>query len=289
MARHDEAIAMFQHYVQLAPEEPNSHDSFGLGYQWSGRYDEAIQEYQRALQLKPDFEIALVHLANVYFQQGRYHAAIEQFERYIKAASSNGERGRGYASIAYIELRRRNLADAARAAAQALKYDKAAKDLPYLLAVEKNDMATAGKLKPEAEKARPYDRGTRGSLRPFWYFRGLFALKSGAMQEAIADFKQAIGHRPQTWNVDAFEDCLANAYLELGRFDEAIAEYERIQQLNPNYPLLHHHLAQAYERKGQPDQARAEYERFLQVWKDADADIPEVIAANKALLRESGQ
>jgi tetratricopeptide (TPR) repeat protein len=118
-------------------------------------------------------------------------------------------------------------------------------------------------------------------LRPVWYFSGLLALKSGSPEEAIADFKQAIGQRPQRWDVDAFEDCLANAYLELGRFDEAINEYQRVLKLNPNYPLVHYHLAQAYERKGQPDQARAEYEQFLQVWKDADADVPEVAVAKR--------
>ena len=42
---------------------------------------------------------------------------------------------------------------------------------------------------------------------------------------------------------------IANAYLELGRLDEAIAEYERILKLNPNYPLLHYHLAQTYEQR----------------------------------------
>jgi tetratricopeptide (TPR) repeat protein len=77
--------------------------------------------------------------------------------------------------------------------------------------------------------------------------------------------------------------------MELGPLDEAIAEYERILKLNKNYPLVHYHLAEANERKGRGDQARAEYERFLQVWSEADADIPEVIAANKALLRESGR
>ena len=83
--------------------------------------------------------------------------------------------------------------------------------------------------------------------------------------------------------MDAYEDCLANAYLELGRFDEAIAEYERILKLNPNYPLVHYHLAQAYEREGQNDQAHAEYQRLLQVWKDADADVPEVVRAKRIL------
>jgi tetratricopeptide (TPR) repeat protein len=37
--------------------------------------------------------------------------------------------------------------------------------------------------------------------------------------------------------------------IELGRFDEAIAEYERILKLNPNYPLVHYHLAQPMKEK----------------------------------------
>ena len=86
-------------------------------------------------------------------------------------------------------------------------------------------------------------------------------------------------------DIDSFEDCLANAYLELGQLEEAITEYNRILKLNPNYPLLHYHLGQAYERKGQGEQARAEYQPFLEIWKDADQDVPEVIAAKKALIR----
>jgi len=71
--------------------------------------------------------------------------------------------------------------------------------------------------------------------------------------------------------------------IQQGKLDDAIAEYERILKLNPNYPLVHYHLAQAYERRGQPDRARAEYEQFLQVWKDADGDVPEIVGAKKAL------
>jgi len=62
--------------------------------------------------------------------------------------------------------------------------------------------------------------------------------------------------------------------LKLGQIDDAIAEYERILRLNPNYPLVHFHLAQAYQQKGQTDRARSEYRQFLQVWKNADPDIP---------------
>lgn len=69
-----------------------------------------------------------------------------------------------------------------------------------------------------------------------------------------------------------------------GNFDEAIAEFERILQINPNYPLAHYHLAQAFERKGESEKAKANYQRFLQVWSNADDDIPEVIDAKKHLL-----
>ena len=283
--RHDEAIASFQHYVQLVPEEANAHDSLGSGYQWAGRYDEAIAEYQRALTLKPDFEIAIIHLGNTYFQQGRYREALKEYERYIQDAHSDVERSRGYYSIEYVELRRMNIAAAQRAASSGQKYNPKGFDQSFFIAIEKKDLATAAKLKDELEKLQIPARGSRGSQRPLWHFRGMFDLSSGRSAEAINDFKEALTRRPETWNFDAFEDCLANAYLELARFDEAIAEYERILKLNPNYPLVHYHLALAYERKGQPDQARAEYEQFLNVWKDADADIPEVIAAKKALAR----
>ena len=88
---------------------------------------------------------------------------------------------------------------------------------------------------------------------------------------------------PLTWNIDAHEDCLANAYLELGRFDEAVVEYERILRLNPRYPLAQFHLAQTFEGKGEIEKARDFYRQFLESWNEADMDIPEVADAKRFL------
>jgi len=155
--------------------------------------------------------------------------------------------------------------------------------LVLAVALEKGDLRAAEKSKSALEKIPTIARGARGNLREVPYYQGLFELKSGHGPEAIEKFKEALQHRAPTFNANPFEDCLANAYLELGRFEEAIAEYERVLKLSPNYPLVHYHLAQAYEGKGQRDQARIEYERFLQVWKDADADVPEVVRAQSIL------
>jgi tetratricopeptide (TPR) repeat protein len=83
--------------------------------------------------------------------------------------------------------------------------------------------------------------------------------------------------------MDLYEDCLANAYLVSAQFDQAIDEYQRILRLNPNYPLAQYHLAQAYQRKGNIADARLAYERFLQIWKNAGTDIPEVMDAKREL------
>jgi predicted Zn-dependent protease len=87
-------------------------------------------------------------------------------------------------------------------------------------------------------------------MRYLSYYDGRIALRSGRTAEAIEKFKETLRHGPIYWDIDPLEDSLANAYLGLGQLDDAIAEYERILQLNPNYPLVHYHLAQAYERKG---------------------------------------
>ena len=283
MGRHDEAITALHRYIELAPEDPNIYDSLGMAYQWAGRYDEAIQTFEKGLSLNPQFDIAILHLGNTYVWQGRYREALGQYRRLIQAASFDGIRARGYDSIATLHVKRKEFDEAARAARTALKYENPNVNSSLLLALERGDLVKAEKLMAIFETMPPLDRGNRGYERPRTYFRGYVALRRGRAAEAVEQFKQAVGQRPLAWHIDAFEDCLAKAYLELGRVDEAIAEYERILRLNPNYPLAHYHLAQAYERKGLSEQTRASYERFLQVWKDADPDIPEVIVARKKL------
>jgi len=289
LGRHDEAIVAYQRYVALAPGEPNAFDSLGLHYQWIGRYQEAIQEYNRALELKPDFEIAVIHLANVYFQQGRYQDALAQYHRYLEIVRTVPERVRGYDCIAHLYWRKGQLGEAERVARRGGSYDTVVASSSFLLSsfllsLERGRIANAERLLQQFLTEERYTtRGTRRPARLVHYFQGYLNLRRGQPVEALEAFKEALRHTPLAWSIDSYEDCLARAYLELGYLDEAIAEFERILRVNPNYPLAHYHLAQAYERKGQNDQARVFYERFVQVWKDADADIPEVVTARNRL------
>ena len=127
------------------------------------------------------------------------------------------------------------------------------------------------------------DRGSRANRRLELYYTGTVALNNGETDKALEYFHQTLTYPPPVWHYTDYEDCLAGAFLKLERFDEAIEEYGRILKINPNYPLAHFHLGQAYQAKGLTDQSRTSYQTFLDIWTDADQDIPEVVAARKFL------
>ena len=290
LGRHDEAIAALQHGLGLAPDVANAHDSLALAYQWAGRYEPAMREYERALALDPDFDVARKHRANLYFQLGRYRDAIREFQACVRKASSDMERGVGYGSIASVYLKKGDLERAAEAVRRQREHFPALAGETAMVALAKGDLGSAERLQPEISRPWPYtNRGARQTTRFEGYYLGRIALKRGRHAEALAALREAVQRRPPYWSLDPFEDCLANAYLELGRVDEAIREYGAVLRLNPNYALARYHLARAYESKGQVAEARAEYKRFLAIWKNADPDIPELVDAKRRCSAINGE
>jgi len=94
------------------------------------------------------------------------------------------------------------------------------------------------------------------------------------------------------YNVPLFKDGLARAYLRAGRTDEAIAEYERLTRFNPQErdrrlipPIYHYELGKLYEQRGDREKAAGEYRKLLEIWKNADSDIPALADARRRLGR----
>src|SRR5262249_45645354 len=227
------------------------------------------------------FHLAGLHLADVYFQIGRYKDSLRQYEKYIQIAPSEHDRAVGYHRIFLLFFRKGDLEQAAAAAKKEFINDKSYVQSSFMIALERGDMPTAERLKNRVFSPLPYTQ--RGGRHPaiLDYYRGCYALKTGNGPEAVKYFQEEVRHSVLWWNIHTVSDCLADAYFKLGDLDKAVNEYERILNLNPNWPLGHYHLAQVYERKGLQEKARAEYRTFLSAWKDADSDIPEFINANK--------
>jgi tetratricopeptide (TPR) repeat protein/DNA-binding winged helix-turn-helix (wHTH) protein len=289
LGQYDEAIRAHQRYVELAPREPNAYDSLGMSYQRSGRYQRAIEAYSNAVAFDSEFEPAIIHLGDAYFQLGRYRDAVRQYRRYIRVTRSDVARGLGYSNIAHVYLSEGKLSLAEWAARNEVKYAPGSLWNSLLIALQRNNTRQVEALKQRLFEQPPYsERGARADLRTLDYFRGYLALKNGgSTEEAIEYFREALRHLPPTSGIELHDDCLANAYLDLGRVDEAIEEYQRILAVNPNYPLISFHLAQAYEQKADQVQARSFYSRFLRDWSQADPTLPQIKDAHRALARLS--
>ena len=100
---------------------------------------------------------------------------------------------------------------------------------------------------------------------------------------ALALFRDALREQPPVGMMDWFEDCLGDAFLKLGKLEDAVSEYQRVLTSGAAQPIVHYHLAQAYERQGLSQRARSEYRRFLDLWSHADKDTQEFQEAERRL------
>jgi tetratricopeptide (TPR) repeat protein len=97
------------------------------------------------------------------------------------------------------------------------------------------------------------------------------------------------------YNFPFERDGLAQAYAQHGDTDQAIKEYKKLIDTNPKtrewrliYPKYHYRLAKLYEIKNLNKKAMEQYEKFLEIWKNAEEDLPEFIDAKSQLAKLKG-
>jgi len=103
----------------------------------------------------------------------------------------------------------------------------------------------------------------------------------------MENFRDLVGY-----NLPFEDDLLARGYLAKGDIDSAVREYERLLIIDPKTkdrrlinPIYHYRLAKICEQVGKFEKAKAEYKKFLELWKDADEDLSELIDAKDRLTK----
>ncbi len=152
----------------------------------------------------------------------------------------------------------------------------------------------------ELEKLLPgVSPGNHGTVADcLEYFRAETLLSRGAVDEAVRVLEKAppVGKPPAmqfilpVYSLPFLKDTLARAYEKKGNLEQAIIEYERLLVVDPAKddrtlinPKYHARLAKLYERRGMRAKAVEQYRRFLELWKDANATIPEFVEARSRL------
>ena len=108
---------------------------------------------------------------------------------------------------------------------------------------------------------------------------GLLLKNQGRIEEAIAQYHQALQLDPNAW--DALND-LGVALAARGRFDEAIMNYRKSLEIDPNRFAVQNNLGHALAAEGRFDEAMEYYRRAIQInpnFADALNNLGNALAA----------
>ncbi|HUY93147.1 MAG TPA: tetratricopeptide repeat protein [Pirellulales bacterium] len=218
-----EALADFAAAIKLDPDDAAAHEAAGLAYAMLEKWDEARASLTKAAELDPDSPVPLVQRGRVSFLAGDRRQAIEDVSHALQISPG----------FMFALLLRGQLY------AQGEEWDKALADAEQLIALAPGSAdalrlwaaAVANTKKtdevlPQLERMHdltPDDSSL--SLR--------LALLYGAKNEsqrAIDAYSQTIAGEPQNWF--AYQG-RADTYLNLGKQDKALEDYEQALKLDP--------------------------------------------------------
>ena len=98
-----------------------------------------------------------------------------------------------------------------------------------------------------------------------WNCRGWVYNYAGLPEEAVRSFERAMRMSPVDPRLHTTFAGMGLAFIELGRFDEAIVGGKKAQRLNPQFPAAYHCLASAFAHLGRDAEAREAAARVLEV------------------------
>jgi tetratricopeptide (TPR) repeat protein len=229
--------------------------------------------------------------ALVLARAGHLRAAAEMSSRAVDQAQQAGQRERAatyMAGRAVWEAFSGNAPVAKRSAMGALELSKG-RDVEYGAAFAlglAGDFSRSQALASDLEKRFPEDTSVRFNYLPA--LRALFALNSHEPQKAIELLQVSAPYDFAVPAVDfnAFFGGLypvyvrGEAYLATHQGAAAVTEFQKVLTHrgivagDPIDALARLQLGRAYTLSGDKTKARAAYQDFLNLWKDADPDVP---------------
>jgi adenylate cyclase len=98
-----------------------------------------------------------------------------------------------------------------------------------------------------------------------WYCRGWVYRVAGLQEEAVRSFERGMRMSPVDPQLHQSFAGMGLAFIELGRFDEAIVAGKKAQRQNPSFPIAYRCLAAAFAHLGRDAEAREAAARLLEV------------------------
>jgi len=296
----DSAIHASRRFQEAFPKEWLSVWAAGQTYLLKNEFEEAEAESSKLLDASRPLSNrgeGYRMLADSFVYQGKYRDAVNTTDHAIEIALKEGNRrdlAFNYAKKAYCLLIGHNDTRKARQALDEAIELNAGTALAYQLAFY--CYLTMG----EYEKASPIVTSHLAALGPVGdvVVSGYAHRANGEYEAAITDFR-TVAERGFAVNRILAGYQLALCYFETGQYEKAIEAVSKMQKLyafggRANqyraavYPRSAYLLGKIYEHKQDKKLAVENYLTFLDLWKNADRDLPELIDAESRLASLRG-
>jgi len=260
--------------VSLAPDYAAAWAVRGVSYACLGNEEQQLKDYEKALSIDPSLSFVRHNLGVYYYQKGDYEKSYAEYSLSVaidptRSASWSGRAEALIKLIRYeecitsatkaIDLNPEEwLAYTERAYCRTVIGDNSGAIKDYQVFIENydaDDTATWYSLGTAQYHVGLNDEAeislTKAlELDPFYYQaninRGLVYKELGRYDEALADFNRAL----EFGDIPAAFSGRGSVYYFLGRYDEAIADLELASQMMPNRPTSYCFLALTYFELG---------------------------------------
>jgi serine/threonine protein kinase/Tfp pilus assembly protein PilF len=288
----------FEELDKAYPDEPKGIGYFnikGHQYLYVGDLEHAEENYRVLLQ--DEEKIAQIGgnawMSRIHLIKGQFQKALDDFDQVLALATSIGNKQNeraAYQRSAYIHMRMGDFEKALE------EIEKAGSD-EYFGVFRLKNLVELGRFEEaqkfaEERKAAIEEGWNKKNMRFYFLLMGHIETKKENFKEAIDYFEQAKALMPaENEFTGLFLEPLVYAYYKDGRLDDAQEVCETISGFTQGklmyadiWPRSYYMLGKIHEKKGEKAPAIDYYEKFLELWKDADLDIPEIEDSKNRVL-----
>jgi serine/threonine protein kinase/tetratricopeptide (TPR) repeat protein len=262
------AIEYLKKQIKAAPRQANPYDSLGDVYRQAGLYMESQEQYQKAEALKPNFSV--VGLGEIFYEQGQFNKAKQYFEKAVEAGFDQNDKYDALIKLALLNRKIGGPVEEAKSQAEQAKQLIPERPDAYrllgLINLEQGDILAARQYAHKIQSIKKNDSN-------YYNLMGHIYTSKNQHDQAIDEFEKAVTSKPTLEN----RYDLGLVLKRKGELEKATNELFEILQINPNHAPSRKLLGQIYEIKGEKELAKQEYEKFLEIWKEADKNIPELL------------
>jgi tetratricopeptide (TPR) repeat protein len=228
--RLEEAFKYYTTALALQPEErkrAETHHNLGSVLQKLGRNDEAIAQIREALRIRPDYADAHGNLGTALLQSGRTDEAIAEYREALRLKPAYAEARNNLGTV----LARTGRLEEAIAEFQETVRLKPDATLAY---VNVADALRRLNRRDEAVAALRMAIRLQPDMAIAHYSLGNVFQDMDQFEAAVGAYRDALRYEPEATSYDIHND-LGVALAQLGRRQEALAEFNRALQIKPDF------------------------------------------------------